>query len=219
MLLIFWHCCIGRLVEIGLFFLAEFIFCVYCYFIVPRAFWHHGRIAAWVDGWQEVEKLCLCRRLQKIRKDRVMREIHHHLLRDDLRIDHAMINPRSVAILAQWAGTDLEMQTQTQSDFQVQSHADRFWGWWMGQHLHFLVIRSRGDVWWAKAPLPSCPLPLRKISTQWLLAVSHLDLDLTPLLKDGFSSFSVKCSQASGSEISSEWRRQRYGVSSELGND
>lgn len=55
-----------------------------------------------------------------------MREIHHHLLRDDLRIDHAMINPRSVAILAQWAGTDLEMQTQTQSDFQVQSHAGRF---------------------------------------------------------------------------------------------
>lgn len=55
-----------------------------------------------------------------------MREIHHRLLRDDLRIDHATINPRSVAILAQWAGTDLEMQTQTLSDFQVQSHADRF---------------------------------------------------------------------------------------------
>lgn len=55
-----------------------------------------------------------------------MREIHHHLLRDDLRIDHAMINPRSVAILAQWAGTDLEMQTQMLPDFQVQSHVDRF---------------------------------------------------------------------------------------------
>ena len=93
MLLIFWHCCIGKLVEIGFFFffLAECVFFIYCCFIVPRAFCHYEWIAAWVDGWQEIEKLCLCQHLQKFRKDRPMQEIYHHLLRDDLGIDHATI--------------------------------------------------------------------------------------------------------------------------------
>lgn len=37
---------------------------------------------------------------------------------------------------------------------------------------------SRGSVRWMKAPLHSCPLPRKRVITQWLLVVSHLDLDL-----------------------------------------
>lgn len=46
-----------------------------------------------------------------------MGKIYHHLLRDDLGIDHAMINSRTMGILAPCAGTDLEIWTQMLSRF------------------------------------------------------------------------------------------------------
>lgn len=54
----------------------------------------------------------------EFRKDRPVPEIHHHLLRGDLGIDHALLSWRTVGMLAPHAGTELDIQTPVLSGLQ-----------------------------------------------------------------------------------------------------
>lgn len=116
---------------------------------------------------------------------------------------HAMKNPRAVGISAPQVITDLETQTHVLSDLQVQMQSLCREGYegcngTAAQLAHNKVLR--GNVWWVKPP--TAVSHLRKVTIQWLLAVSHLDFDLNfggfaLLLKDVVSAFSVKGLKAS----------------------
>lgn len=144
MLLIFWCCCIEKLVERG-YFLAEFILFIYWYFIVSRAFCHHGWIRVWVVGWQEIEEALLMAASSKFRKDRLL-EIYTTTWSRN-RSCHS--KPKNCGILAFCAGTDLDISTQV-SYLQIQSQ----WrqdseGWEWGSSSIPMVASQRAvcDGW------------------------------------------------------------------------
>lgn len=124
-----------------------------------------------------------------------MWEVYQHLLTNDLRIDHAMINSRTV-----YQGDTGSIYWHSPEIMVMVMKAV------MGQHLRFLMIRSRGCP--GKRVMGESPIAHRTPLASWnsycpvtvgsFTPRSRCELCfLTPLLKDWVLAFSVMCLQTS----------------------